>query len=152
MPHREDRTGTRLFGYGTFRRTAWRNAILGAEYPAQPATLRGYRRIACASGYLSLRATLFDVGLIHGVVIELDEVGWRVADAWEEVPKYLATPVTVNSMDGPVDALTYLCANDEGATPVDDDRFALLTDAEVEASIEFFGKQMRHIRRSFESS
>ena len=143
---------TPLFGYGTFRKAAWRCAILGADYPAQPATLRGYRRIACASGYLSLRETLFDVGLIHGVLIELDDVGWRVADAWEEVPKYVATPVTVNSMDGPVDALTYLCANDDGATPVDDDRFALLSDAEVEASIEFFEKRMRHIRHIFESS
>jgi len=141
-----------LFGYGTFRKTAWRIAILGADYPAQPATLRGYRRIACASGYLSLRETLFDVGLVHGVLIELDDVGWRVADAWEEVPKYVATPVTVNSMDGPVDAPTYLCANDEGATPVDDDRLALLSDAEVEASIEFFEKRMRHIRHIFESS
>ena len=140
-----------LFGYGTFRKTAWRVAILGADYPTQPATLRGYRRIACASGYLSLRETLFDVGLIHGVLIALDDVGWRVADAWEEVPKYVATPVTVNSMDGPADALTYLCANDDGGTPVDDDRFALLTDAEVEASIEFFEKQMRAIRRRFES-
>ena len=152
MPRREDRTGTRLFGYGTFRRTTWRDAILGAEYPAQPATLRGYRRIACASGYLSLRATPCDAGSIDGVLIELDEVGWRVADAWEEVPNYLATPVTVDSMDGPVDALTYLCANDDGATPVDDDRFALLSDAEVEASIELFGKQMRSLRRSFERS
>jgi gamma-glutamylcyclotransferase (GGCT)/AIG2-like uncharacterized protein YtfP len=146
MPQREGRTGTRLFGYGTFRRTAWRNAILGAEYPAQPATLRGYRRIACASGYLSLRETLFDVGLVHGVLVELDDVGWRVADAWEEVPKYVATPVTVNSMDGPVDALAYLFANDEGATPVDDDRLALLTDAEVESSIKFFEKEMRYLR------
>jgi len=72
---------TRLFGYGTFRKTAWRNAILGAEYPAQPATLRGYRRTATESGYLSLRETVFDVRLVPGVLIDLDEIGWRIADA-----------------------------------------------------------------------
>ncbi len=139
-------TALRLFGYGTFRKSAWRNAILGADYPAQPATLSGYRRIACASGYLSLRETLFEVGLIQGVLVELDEIGWRIADAWEEVPKYVRTPVSVNSMDGPLEALTYLCADDRDATPVDDDRFALLTDAEVEDAIATFGPRMRHIR------
>jgi hypothetical protein len=136
-----------LFGYGTFRKTAWRNAILGADYPAQPATLRGYRRIACASGYLSLRETLFDVGLISGVLIDLDEIGWTIADLWEEVPKYVRTPLVVNSMNGPVEALTYLCADDRDATPVDDDRFALLTDAGVEEAIERFGPRMRALRR-----
>jgi gamma-glutamylcyclotransferase (GGCT)/AIG2-like uncharacterized protein YtfP len=135
-----------LFGYGTFRKAAWRNAILGAEYPAQPATLRGYRRIACASGYLSLRETLFDVGFIQGVLVELDEIGWHVADAWEEVPKYGRIDVTVNSMNGPVDAQAYVCADDSGATPVDDDRFALITDAEVDASIAIFGEKMRWLR------
>ena len=138
---------TPLFGYGTFRRTAWRTAILGADYPAQPATLRGYRRIACASGYLSLRETLFDVGLVHGVLLDLDDVGWRIADRWEEVPKYVRAPVVVNSMHGPVAALTYVCADDAGE-PVDDDRFAIITDAEVEVSIETFGATMRALRRA----
>jgi gamma-glutamylcyclotransferase (GGCT)/AIG2-like uncharacterized protein YtfP len=139
MPH--------LFGYGTFRKTAWRSAILGADYPAQPATLRGYRRIACASGYLSLRETLFDVGLIHGVLIELDEIGWTIADRWEEVPKYVRMPVVVNSMNGPADALMYVCADDRDAIPVDDDRFALIDDAEVESAIETFAPRMRAMRR-----
>ena len=135
-----------LFGYGTFRKAAWRERILGAPYPAQPATLRGYRRIACGSGYLSLRETLVDVGLIEGVLIELDEVGWRVADAWEEVPKYRRVDVPVNTMNGPVDASTYVCADDTDATPVDDDRFATITDAEVEASIAWFERVVRHLR------
>jgi gamma-glutamylcyclotransferase (GGCT)/AIG2-like uncharacterized protein YtfP len=137
-----------LFGYGTFRRTAWRNAILGAEYAAQPATLRGYRRIACASGYLSLRETLFDVNLIHGVLIDLDELGWEIADRWEEVPTYRRTDVAVNTMNGTVEAVTYICADDDtAATPVDDDRLALLTDADVEGSIAAFGPLARAIRR-----
>jgi gamma-glutamylcyclotransferase (GGCT)/AIG2-like uncharacterized protein YtfP len=135
-----------LFGYGTFRRTAWRNAILGAEYPAQPATLSGHRRVACASGYLSLRETLFDVGLIHGVLVELDALGWAIADAWEDVPVYRRTDVVVNGMDGPVDATMYVCSDDAGAAPVDDDRFALLPDAEVDASIARFGAIARAIR------
>ncbi|HYW53486.1 MAG TPA: gamma-glutamylcyclotransferase family protein [Dongiaceae bacterium] len=139
-----------LFGYGTFRRTAWRDAILGASYPERPATLRGYRRIACASGYLSLRETLFDVGLVSGVLVELDELGWRIADRWEEVPKYRRTDVLVNSMSGPVEAVTYLCSDDTGAVPVDDDRLALIRDAEVEEAIERFGPLMRGLRRDAE--
>ena len=136
-----------LFGYGTFRKAAWRTAILGAEYPAQPATLRGYRRIACASGYLSLRETLFDVGFIEGVLVELDEIGWHVADAWEEVPKYGRIDVTVNTMNGPVEAHAYVCADDRDATPVDDDCFALITTDDVEASIAIFEEKMRWLRR-----
>jgi gamma-glutamylcyclotransferase (GGCT)/AIG2-like uncharacterized protein YtfP len=135
-----------LFGYGTFRRTAWRDAILGAPYPAQPATLRGYRRIACASGYLSLRETLFDVNLVHGVAIDLDELGWKIADRWEEVPKYRRIDVVVSTMHGPLEAQAYVCANDEGAIPVDDDRLALITDADVEEAIATFGPRMRALR------
>ena len=135
-----------LFGYGTFRKTVWRNAILGAEYPAQPATLRGYRRVATASGYLSLRETLFEVSLIEGVLIELDDVGWQIADAWEEVPKYQRVEVVVNTMSGRIESVGYICADDRAASPVDDDRLALLGDAEVEAAIEKFGPVMRAIR------
>jgi gamma-glutamylcyclotransferase (GGCT)/AIG2-like uncharacterized protein YtfP len=136
-----------LFGYGTFRRTPWRIAILGAEYPAQPATLRGYRRIACASGYLSLRETLFDVGLVNGTLIELDELGWELADRWEEVPKYRRIDVVVNTMHGPLEAITYIASDGGGATPVDDDRFALISDAAVEASIRDFAHIVRIVRR-----
>lgn len=142
---------TRLFGYGTFRKAAWRNAILGAEYSAQPATLRGYRRIAVASGYLSLRETVFDVRLVPGVLIDLDEIGWRIADAWEEVPKYRRVDVVVNTMGGAVEAGAYICSRDDGATPVDDDCYALISDAAVEASIETFGPMMRRLRRDDEA-
>jgi gamma-glutamylcyclotransferase (GGCT)/AIG2-like uncharacterized protein YtfP len=135
-----------LFGYGTFRRTAWRNAILGADYPAQPATLRGYRRVACASGYLSLRETLFEVGLVHGVLIELDDIGWSVADSWEEVPLYRRVDVVVNSMRGQIDASAYLCFDGTATEPVDDDRLALIPDADVEAAIARFAHRMRTIR------
>jgi gamma-glutamylcyclotransferase (GGCT)/AIG2-like uncharacterized protein YtfP len=135
-----------LFGYGTFRRARWRTAILGAEYPAQPATLRGYRRIACASGYLSLRETLFDVGLVNGALIELDELGWELADRWEEVPKYRRVDVVVNTMHGPAEAATYIAADDGGATPVDDDRFAVISDAAIDAAIRDFAHIVRIVR------
>jgi gamma-glutamylcyclotransferase (GGCT)/AIG2-like uncharacterized protein YtfP len=140
---------TQLFGYGTFRKTEWRDAILGAAYPAQPATLRGYRRIAVATGYLSLRETVFDVSLVEGVLIDLDEVGWRIADAWEEVPKYRRIGVAVNTMAGRVEAVAYVCASDEGATPVDDDRYALIGEDAVASSIERFGATMRRLRREY---
>ena len=135
-----------LFGYGTFRKAAWRDAILGASYRSQPATLRGYRRVACASGYLSLRETVMDVSLIEGVLIELDELGWQIADRWEEVPKYQRREVVVNTMGGPAEAWAYLCTDDGGAIPVDDDRMALISNAEVEAAIETFAPRMRALR------
>ena len=138
---------TPLFGYGTFRKTAWRNAILGAEYHAQPATLRGYRRIATVSGYLSLRETVIEMQLVHGVLIELDAIGWKVADAWEEVPKYRRIDVVVNTMDGRTKAQTYVATEGGSTMVVDDDCHALLTDTEVEDAIAFFFRQMRFIRR-----
>lgn len=140
---------TPLFGYGTFRRTAWRCAILGAEYPTVPATLAGWRRIATPTGYLSVRETLpqFDVGLITGCLIELDALGWEIADAWEEVPLYERRAVVVNTMCGRVSATLYVHGDPDDATPVDDDCLAILTDAEVEAAIEAFGPKMRALRR-----
>ncbi len=134
-----------LFGYGTFRRTAWREAILGCAYPCEPATLRGYRRIATVSGYLTLRETLLNVGLVEGVLVEIDELGWQIADAWEEVPKYRRVTVTVNSMRGPLEAVTYVCDEPDGP-PVEHDRLALLSDVEVTASIDLFGDTMRALR------
>jgi gamma-glutamylcyclotransferase (GGCT)/AIG2-like uncharacterized protein YtfP len=136
-----------LFGYGTFRKTAWREAILGASYRAQPATLSGYRRVAIESGYLSLRETVTELQPVHGVLIELDAVGWRIADRWEDVPKYQRIDVVVNTMHGRTDAQAYVYARAGGATPVDDDCLAFLTDAEVGDAIELFGPKMRRIRR-----
>lgn len=73
-----------LFAYGTLRDDAWRATLLGAHYPARPALLRGYLRVANASGYLSLRATGNPADTAAGVLIELDDIGWRIADAWED--------------------------------------------------------------------
>jgi len=50
-------------------------------------------------------------------------------------------------MNGAVEAISYFCSDDSGATPVDDDRLALLTDADVEAAIETFAPVMRALRR-----
>jgi gamma-glutamylcyclotransferase (GGCT)/AIG2-like uncharacterized protein YtfP len=137
-----------LFAYGTFRRTAWREAILGARYPERPATLRGYRRIACASGYLSLRETARDDGVVAGVLVDLDELGWRIADRWEEVPKYARTFVVAETANGAIEAVTYLRRNAGAATPFDEDRLAAIADAEVEAAIERFTPLMRALRRN----
>lgn len=135
-----------LFAYGTFRRTAWRDAILGAPYPERPATLRGYRRIACASGYLSLRETARGDGVVAGVLVDLDELGWRIADRWEEVPKYARTNVVAETANGPIEAVTYLCRNADAATPFDEEGLALIADGEVEAAIERFTPLMRALR------
>jgi gamma-glutamylcyclotransferase (GGCT)/AIG2-like uncharacterized protein YtfP len=137
-----------LFAYGTFRRTAWRDAILGAQYPERPATLRGYRRIACVSGYLSLRETARGESVVAGVLVDLDELGWRIADRWEEVPKYARSGVVAETVNGPIEAVIYLCRNADAATPIDEERVALVPDAEVEAAIERFTPLMRALREN----
>ena len=47
------------------------------------------------------------------------------------------------SMD---DAEAYVCSDDSDAVPVDDDRFATISDAEVEASIAWFDRVVRELR------
>lgn len=141
---------TPLFAYGTFRRTAWRREILGADYPCQPATLAGFRRVTTPSGYLSLRTTVVALARIEGVVIELDDAGWAIADAWEDVPAYERVTVTVATMNGPLEVQTYVyAAHGEELLPVDDERYASLDDGEVEASIAAFEPTMRRIRARY---
>jgi gamma-glutamylcyclotransferase (GGCT)/AIG2-like uncharacterized protein YtfP len=136
-----------LFVYGTLRDAAWRRAILGAEYPAAPATLTGWRRIATSPGYLTIRRTLprLDVAPIEGGLVVLDAVGWEIADAWEEA-RYERVDVRVNTMDGARDAIVYVCPEDDDATPVDDGRLSLLSRAHVDAAIASFEATMRAIR------
>ncbi len=136
-----------LFVYGTLRDAAWRRAILGADYPSAPATLAGWRRIATSSGYLTIRRTLpwLDAAPIEGALVALDAVGWEIADAWEEA-RYERVEVRANTMDGAVDAIVYVCAEDDDATPVNDGRLALLSRAHVDAAIASFEATMRAIR------
>lgn len=133
-----------LFGYGTFRHRAWRRAILGADYPARHATIEGWRRVALASGYLSLVPSATD--RVEGVLVDLDETGWRIADAWEEVPRYARLEVIAHAADGPLAAEMYVCDSDEHAVPFESERFALLSDPEVEASIRRFTRAMLALR------
>jgi gamma-glutamylcyclotransferase (GGCT)/AIG2-like uncharacterized protein YtfP len=131
-----------LFGYGTFRKPAWRDAILGAAYPARAATLHGWRRTATGSGYLSIAPE--PGAATDGVLIELDAQGWAMADAWEDVPRYERIDVRVDSAGGAVDAIAYVCVESDAAVTLvadDDARCALLDDAEVEAAIRTFVTQ-----------
>jgi gamma-glutamylcyclotransferase (GGCT)/AIG2-like uncharacterized protein YtfP len=132
-----------LFGYGTFRNAAWRAQIFGAEHRARTASVRGYRRVACGNGYLSLQRSDDPAARVGGVLIDLDEAGWAIADAWEGVPAYRRIDVAADTPDGRVDAVAYVCANDAGAVPVDDDRLALHADADVEAAIRDFAALRR---------
>lgn len=133
-----------LFGYGTLAHPAWRRAILGADYPARAARLHGWRRIALASGYLSLVPSPH--GIVEGVVIDLDRTGWLIADAWEEVPRYARIEATAHTEGGPLDAVIYVCEGETGGIPFEGDRFALLDDREVERSIGAFAPQMLALR------
>jgi gamma-glutamylcyclotransferase (GGCT)/AIG2-like uncharacterized protein YtfP len=133
-----------LFGYGTLCHPAWRRAILGADYPARAARLHGWRRVALASGYLSLVPSAN--GIVEGVVIDLDQTGWLIADAWEEVPRYARIEVTAHTANGPLEAVIYVCEGEAGGIPFESDRFALLDDREVETSIRAFARQMLALR------
>jgi len=127
-----------LFGYGTFSEPAWRRAILGADYPARQAGLRGWRRAALASGFLTLVRDDRAAALVPGVLLDLDDAGWRIADAWEEVPRYQRTAVRVESDGGPVDAIAYIAPPDGAASALAGDRLAALENAAVEAAIARF--------------
>ena len=132
--------GFPLFGYGTFREPAWRVEILGADYPWEPAMLPGWQCVTFPSyEYLSVRRSEYD--LVEGVLVELDEVGWRVADAWEEVPKYLRIPVEVRTASDLVAARSYVFAGShDDAVPLEDQNvLASIPAREVERSIRAFG-------------
>ena len=133
-----------LFGYGTFRDDAWRAQILGADYPAEPARLPGYRRVKLAhSGYLSIERT--QDAWVDGVLVTLDAIGWCVADAWEEVPTYTRIPVSVITIRGPVDAEVYVAAGTIGG-PVPDEWLATLESYEVDEAIRQFARRRDTLR------
>jgi gamma-glutamylcyclotransferase (GGCT)/AIG2-like uncharacterized protein YtfP len=141
--------GFPLFGYGTFRDPRWRREILGAEYPWEPAALRGWQRVTFPSyAYLSIRESPYEI--VDGVLVELDEVGWRVADAWEEVPKYVRVPVEARTLSDLVAARTYVFAGShDDAVALEDDRvLASIPDDDVERSIRAFARTRDAIRRS----
>lgn len=125
-----------LFAYGTLRRAAWRRAVLGGEYPATPATLAGWRRVALASGYLSVRRE--PDARVAGILLTLDERGRRRADAWEDVPRYVAVPVVVRTARGDEAAEVYVCDEPCARDDVPEVRDALLDDAAVERAIAAF--------------
>jgi hypothetical protein len=135
-----------LFAYGTLRHPRWRSAILGADYPARGARVRGWRPLALASGYLSVAR---DEGAqLDGVLVALDEIGWRIADAWEEVPRYTRIDVVAENGTDRYAAQLYVHADALGADarPFESDAFAALDDAAVEAAIARFAEQMRAMR------
>ena len=140
--------GIPLFGYGTFRHPRWRYEILGADYPWEHAVLRGWQRVTLpAYDYLSIRKSEF--GVVDGVLVELDEVGWRVADAWEEVPKYVRVPVEVRTAGGLlIEARSYVFAGShEGTVPLEDDGvLAAIPDRDVQRSIFAFARIREEIR------
>jgi gamma-glutamylcyclotransferase (GGCT)/AIG2-like uncharacterized protein YtfP len=139
-----------LFGYGTFRRESWRRAIFGADYAAEPATLSGWRRASTPSGYLSLVRA--GGACVHGIAIALDEAGWKIADAWEDVPLYRRIGVEIATAGGLQSAGVYVYAHAGTLRPVpiDDDALALLDDAAVEAAIARFVPRMRAIRAALD--
>jgi len=141
--------GFPLFGYGTFRDPRWRREILGAEYPWEPATLRGWQRVTFpAYDYLSIRESEFD--LVEGVLVELDEIGWRVADAWEEVPKYVRVAVEARTASDLVVARSYVFAgsHDDAVALDDDNVLASIPHRDVERAIVAFARTRDAIRRS----
>ena len=136
-----------LFAYGSLCDPVWRCEILGAEYPWEPATVVGWQRVTLLSyGYLSIRESAYNV--VDGVLVELDEIGWRIADAWEEVPKYVRVPVEARTTTGLVAARTYVIRgrSDEAQRFEDDTLLAAIPRHEVDASIAVFRRIRDEIR------
>jgi hypothetical protein len=137
---------TPLFGYGTFCRPDWRRAILGAEYPAVPARVHGWRRTATPSGYLSLVPAAADAAPVAGALIELDATGWAIADAWEEVPLYARIAVVAHASARTVAATMYVYAEPERTVAVPGEPLTLLDERAVAAAIAAFGPTMEALR------
>jgi gamma-glutamylcyclotransferase (GGCT)/AIG2-like uncharacterized protein YtfP len=137
-----------LFAYGTLRRAERRRALLGDDYPAEPATLAGWERVALAGGYLSLRE--HRAGLVRGVLVALDDAGWAIADAWEEVPAYRRVEVLVTGAHGPVHAQTYVRPAPDAPAVADDDRDALLDEVALDAAIARFGPTAAALRAALQ--
>ena len=135
---------TPLFAYGTLRNPLWRSTILGADYPARRATLYGWTAVALASGYLC--AIPRSQSSLGGALIDLDDLGWRIADAWEEVPRYRRTPVVVETRSGSVAAAIYVVPAITVGAPIDGERFAALDDARVAQAIAAFTPTMQALR------
>jgi hypothetical protein len=136
---------TPLFAYGTFRHPAWRRAILGADYPARPARVHGWRRVALTSGYLSVVRD--ETAQLEGALVALDAIGWRIADAWEEVPRYARADVVADSAQGSCAAQLYVHTHALGAgVAFEGDACAALDDRAVEDAIGRFAEQMRALR------
>lgn len=136
-----------LFAYGTLRDWTWRHALLGAEYPAEPATLPGWERVALPGyGYLSIRRN--PAAAVDGVLIALDSTGRETTDAWEEVPRYGTVAVNVHTAHGTVAAFAYVYAGEhDGAEPFGDTtRFAALCRDDVEREIAAFAARRDAIR------
>ena len=87
-----------VFAYGTLRDPAYQIALFGRTLALRPATLRDWMPVFAESGYLTIVSAPGDA--VHGDLIALDGSDLLVADAWEDVPLYVRTPVAVTLADG----------------------------------------------------
>jgi len=118
-----------LFAYGTLRDAEYQRELFGRTYPMREAHIRGFVAIATETGYLA--AVPRPSGRIDGALVDLDALGYEVADAWEDRAVYDRIEIEAIRADGgPERAFIYVRAVQPGVPaaqlgdPVTDGRLA----------------------------
>ncbi len=95
-----------FFSYGTLLDAEYQAALFGRAVPTTPARLHGWRAVFTASGFLTIVRD--PDGTVDGALVRVDERELAICDAWEEVPLYERTPVTVICDGANVDTWAYV--------------------------------------------
>jgi gamma-glutamylcyclotransferase (GGCT)/AIG2-like uncharacterized protein YtfP len=125
-----------LFAYGTLRDPDYQRELFGRTYQMHRAIVADFMVTSAATGYLA--ATPQPGFTIDGAIVEIDEAGLAIADAWEDLDVYDRVEVDAWRPDGrDVRCFMYVIAGAGGPAVID----ARLTDrsrAEVIADIRRF--------------
>jgi gamma-glutamylcyclotransferase (GGCT)/AIG2-like uncharacterized protein YtfP len=95
-----------FFSYGTLRDAEFQRELFGHSVPTTPARLDGWQTVFTSSGYLTLVRA--DGASVEGALVEVNDRELAICDAWEEVPRYLPTPMTVVCDGRPLETWAYV--------------------------------------------
>ncbi len=125
-----------LFAYGTLRDPDYQRELFGRTYQMHRAFVVDYAVTSTPTGYLA--ATPRAGFNIDGAIVEIDEVGLAIADAWEDRDVYDRIEVDAWRKDGrEVRCFMYVVADADGP-PIADARLTDRSRAEVIADIRRF--------------
>ena len=125
-----------LFAYGTLRDPEYQRELFARTYPMQRACVTGFIVVSTGAGYLA--ATPRDEATIDGVLVDLDDAGYAIADAWEDRTVYDRVEIEAYGQDGRMQRCWIYVQLDAGGAPVADERLADRARADVIADIRRF--------------